>query len=412
MKKIILPVIVIFMLFFIAACQKNDDVILDIASVPEFDDIVVDRYTDFQTLDLPPDVSVELEDGSKIDVLVAWDQARQVYEQATAGLVILEGRLIPTGMIVNTQSLTISVSVTIEGVDMLETIRRKPQFTILDEAISVAGLETYFSTEDERTLLAPNNTAFYQFFASYGLSKAELMARDDLTDILSYHVIQRKHEKATLEGITPAQLASMEGDFISFEFEENLLINTYARIVESDMEATNGMVHEVDQVLLPESVASTLTETIIDDDFFDTFRDILLDSDLFTGLLLTGQIDLSGNTQVTLLAPNDEAFDALLANYGVTIERLLEFDRIDEILLNHLIVERYSQNDLFLEAPTTVTSAAGESLAVTVVEGDLLIEGADVLDTVDTIEFAIVHVIDQVLITEELREALDLFLES
>jgi uncharacterized surface protein with fasciclin (FAS1) repeats len=412
MKKPVVIMVVILMLIFVASCQRGDDVIRDIQRVPEFAAITVDRYTDFETLDLPLEVTVELEDGDAEDVLVAWDQARKVYEEAKTGTVMLEGRLIPTGMIVNTRGLTIAISVTIEGVDMLETIQRKPQFTILDEAISVAGLEAYFRTDDERTLLAPNNTAFYQFFTSYGLTKADFMARDDLEDILAYHVIERKHERGTLENITPAQLASLEGDYISFEYDESLLINTYAHIVESDMDATNGMVHEIDQVLLPEQVANTLTETIIDDDFFDTFSDILLDSDLFTGLLLTGQIDLTGNTQVTLFAPSDEAFDALLTAYDVTIEELLEFDRIDEILLNHLIVEPYSLNDFYLLAPTTVTSAAGEELEVTVIEGDLLIEGTTVIDTVDTIDFAIVHIIDQILITDELREALELFLQS
>ncbi|MFP4186556.1 MAG: fasciclin domain-containing protein [Acholeplasmataceae bacterium] len=412
MKKMVFSLVVLLLVPLLVSCQGDDDAILAIESVPEFDAITVDRYTDFQMLDLPTEVTVELEDGSTKDVLVAWDQARRDYEEATTGDLVLEGRLIPTGRIVNAQDLTVRIAVTITGVDMLATIRTNPQFTILDEAISVAELEDYFRTEDELTLFAPSNTAFYQFFTSYGFTKDDFLARDDLADILTYHVIERKHEQATLESITPAQLASKEGDFISFEFDENLLINTYASVVESDVEATNGMVHEIDQVLLPEEVASTLTETVIDEDFFDTFSDILLDSDLFTGLLLTEQIDLTGDTQVTLFAPNDDAFDELLETYDVTTEELLEFDRIDEVLLNHLVVERYSLNDLYLNAPTTLTSAAEEELEVTVVEDELLVEGATVSDTVDTVEFAIIHVIDRILITDELEEELELFLRS
>jgi uncharacterized surface protein with fasciclin (FAS1) repeats len=389
------------------ACGEDTPRILDISSVPTLDPIMADTYTSFENLGLPGEVDVTLSDGSQTTVLVAWDTARTVFDASTGTSVTLEGRLILTGLITNSQGLSLDVQVTIERVSLLEAITRQPQFSILEEAIIAAGLETYFETDNTLTLFAPNNQAFTNFFAVYDLDKDAFLALDTLSDILGYHVIERTHSTDAILGFTPVDLISLEGSRMSFTSDEGLLVNSYAHIVDADREATNGILHEIDNVLLPPDVATELSGTFFDESLLDTFAQILTESDIVTALLLSGDISLDGTTELTLFAPSDVAFQTLIESYGITTEDLLAFERIDEVLLNHAVIGSHLADQLYLDAPTSLESIAGNTLSVTVVEGVLMIEDAILESTVDGFPTGQVHVIDKVLLTDELAAALE-----
>jgi uncharacterized surface protein with fasciclin (FAS1) repeats len=407
MKRATALILMLVLSLVLAACREDSPQILDITSVPSLEPIVADTYTSFDDLGLPGDVNVTLSDGSQTTVLVAWDTARTVFAGSTGTSVTLEGRLILTGLITNSQGLSLDVQVTIERVSLLEAITRQPQFSILEEAIIAAGLETYFGTDNTLTLFAPNNQAFTNFFAVYDLDKESFLALDTLADILGYHVIERMHSTDAILGFTPVDLISLEGSRMSFTSDEGLLVNSYAHIVDADREATNGILHEIDNVLLPPDVATELSGTFFDESLLDTFAQILTESDIVTALLLSGDISLDGTTELTLFAPSDVAFQTLIESYGITTEDLLGFDRIDEVLLNHAVIGSYLADQLYLDAPTSLESIAGNTLSVTVVEGVLMIGDATLESTVDGFPTGQVHVIDKVLLTDELASALE-----
>ena len=82
----------------------------------------------------------------------------------------------------------------------------------------------------------------------------------------------------------------------------------------------------------------------------DTIVDIAVENDDFTVLVAavqeTGLVDvLSGNRQLTVFAPTDEAFEDLADELGVDVEDLLELDNLEDILLYHVTSgRRYSES--------------------------------------------------------------------
>ncbi|MCF7932280.1 MAG: fasciclin domain-containing protein [Acholeplasmataceae bacterium] len=406
MKKTIFMIMGLFFAIGLAGCRDDSPTILNIESVPTLATINVDTYTDFDELDLPFEVTVTLSDGTEDTVLVAWDAARVSYLNATTETVVLSGRLILSGFLTNAKGLTLDVTINIARVSLMEAITRQPQFSILEEAVIAVGLSSYFEGDHTLTLFAPNNAAFTNFFTVYGLDKESFLALDDLADILSYHVIERTHSTEAILGFTPLDLVSLEGSQISLTDQEGLLINSYAHIVDGNRESSNGVLHEIDNVLIPPAIATELSGTFFDESLLDTFADILAGSDLVTALILSGQISLDGTTELTLFAPSDTAFQSLIDTYGLTIDELLAFEEIDQILLNHAVIGSYLADQLFLDAPTTLESIAGNNLSVTVVEGTLMIEGARFESTVEGFPVGQVHVIDQVLLTDAMAAAL------
>ena len=124
--------------------------------------------------------------------------------------------------------------------------------TLLKLAIEAELVETLSDEDAEYTVFAPTDAAFDILLEEFELSLDDLLAAPDLiSTILLYHVV---------EGVIPAEeLAEMEsletvqGNVIAVSVDDdgNVLLDETAMVVTADIEASNGIIHVIDAVLLP-----------------------------------------------------------------------------------------------------------------------------------------------------------------
>lgn len=111
---------------------------------------------------------------------------------------------------------------------------------------------------------------------------------------------------------------------------------------------------------------------------------------------LVEQVDMeqvSGGDGYTLFAPNDDAFRALTQDDFAAL--LDEPERIIEILRSHVVSERVTASELAEQSSIDVVS--GERLEVGTSDGNVTVDGAQVVRTDITIGNVVIHVVDQVL---------------
>ncbi|MBZ0302801.1 MAG: fasciclin domain-containing protein [Anaerolineae bacterium] len=138
-------------------------------------------------------------------------------------------------------------------VDSIETISEK-NFVRLTEVIKAAGLDDELMSGDY-TLFAPNDGAFLTLLNELDMSYAELLANGSLLkDVLEYHLVPGT---VTVEDIENGigSLETVNGATLNFGFDPSVsrvTINGGAASVEQpDIYASNGIVHIIDNVLLP-----------------------------------------------------------------------------------------------------------------------------------------------------------------
>merc|ERR1712070_134361 len=94
--------------------------------------------------------------------------------------------------------------------DIVETAISSGNFTVLVEALQTAGLVDALQGAGPFTVFAPTDAAFTALLDTLGVTKAELLARDDLADILKYHVLSGSSVMST--DLAPMQdVTTLEG---------------------------------------------------------------------------------------------------------------------------------------------------------------------------------------------------------
>jgi uncharacterized surface protein with fasciclin (FAS1) repeats len=142
----------------------------------------------------------------------------------------------------------------------------QPQYSTLVAAVKAAGLLSFLdSSKGPLTVLAPNNGAFAALDAAKPGTVASLLAnRAKLSKILQYHVVQGNIE--SFELTTGQKIQTLEKEVVrvtgSGEHINTLRLNDKTRVVEPDLAATNGVVHGIDHVLIPPSIAGATTTTV------------------------------------------------------------------------------------------------------------------------------------------------------
>ena len=127
-------------------------------------------------------------------------------------------------------------------------------FSTLVTAVQAAGLVDTLSSEGPFTVFAPTNAAFEAL--PEGTVEALLADIDTLTAILTYHVVAGAVFAEDVVGIDAA--TSVQGEEIDVTVDGgNVMVNN-ANVVATDIEASNGVIHVIDAVILPPTVAMQL----------------------------------------------------------------------------------------------------------------------------------------------------------
>lgn len=120
------------------------------------------------------------------------------------------------------------------------------RFNTLVQAVQAAGLVETLSGEGPFTVFAPTDEAFAQI--PQETLQAVLADKERLTAILTYHVVPGKLMAADVARST--QLQTVQGQSITVSTEGGVRVDD-ANVIETDIEADNGVIHVIDRVIMP-----------------------------------------------------------------------------------------------------------------------------------------------------------------
>ncbi|MCS7309340.1 MAG: fasciclin domain-containing protein [Armatimonadetes bacterium] len=120
-------------------------------------------------------------------------------------------------------------------------------FKTLVQAVQAAGLVETLSGPGPFTVFAPTDEAFAKIPAE--TLQAVLADKEKLTSILTYHVVPGKLMAADV--VNSTQLQTVQGQSITVRAEGGSVMVDNANVIQTDIEADNGVIHVIDTVIMP-----------------------------------------------------------------------------------------------------------------------------------------------------------------
>ena len=279
---------------------------------------------------------------------------------------------------------------------IVEIAAEDGRFTTLVAAVQAAGLAETLSGEGPFTVFAPTDDAFAAL--PEGTLDSLLLPenKQQLTDILLYHVVPGKVMAEDVVGLN-GQMAdtALEGKQVDVKVDMgSVYLNENVKVIITDIEASNGVIHVVDAVLLPPSEEAAMekldiVDTAISDGRFTT----LVAAVQAAGLAET----LKGEGPFTVFAPTDDAFAALPEG---TLDSLLlpeNKQQLTDILLYHVVSGKVMASDVI--GLTSAPTILGKDATVKVEDGKVFLnDTVQVIITDIETSNGVIHVIDAVLL--------------
>lgn len=119
-------------------------------------------------------------------------------------------------------------------------------FNTLVQAVQAAGLVETLRGEGPFTVFAPTDEAFAQI--PQDTLQAVLADKEKLTAILTYHVAPGKRMAADV--VRSSQIPTVQGQNLTVNTEGGVKVDD-ANVIQTDIEADNGVIHVIDKVLMP-----------------------------------------------------------------------------------------------------------------------------------------------------------------
>jgi uncharacterized surface protein with fasciclin (FAS1) repeats len=268
---------------------------------------------------------------------------------------------------------------------VMSIIEDSPDHNTLESLINSAGLNATLSGTGTFTVFAPTDAAF----AALDPSLAATLTGDPsgkLTKALLYHVLGAEVMSSDLSDGQTATTLFGQDITVTINNMMEVFINT-AQVTAPDLDATNGVVHVIDEVILPPNV--TVADVVINSSVHETLEGAVIAADL-AGTLS----DLNSN--FTVFAPTDDAFAAL----DPSVLNILTSNadtKLKNALLYHVLGAEVMSSDL--SDGQTATTLFGQDITVTIdANGGVMINNANVIIADIPTFNGVVHVLDAVIL--------------
>ena len=289
------------------------------------------------------------------------------------------------------------------------------EHTSLVAALTHANLVGVLSGEGPYTVFAPTDAAFEEM----GLNLSDFDTEeenDTLEMILSYHVAMGSVMASELEDGMEINSLIQEPITVNI-YGQDVVLNSYANVTTADVETSNGIIHIIDKVLMPPSLTTVTppvgeicydmdthtvdlskTEETCDEmwipsvDIPTTAAATTIHTSLVAALekanLTTA---LKGEGPFTVFAPSDAAFTAA----GISLDDF-DADTLANILTYHVVSGKVMSTDL--SNGMMATALNGGTLVFSISEGNVSVNGANVILANVPVSNGVIHVIDKVMI--------------
>jgi transforming growth factor-beta-induced protein len=281
---------------------------------------------------------------------------------------------------------TATIEPTPKPMDIVETAVADGRFKTLAAALTAAGLVDTLKGAGPFTVFAPTDEAFSKLPAGTIDELLKPENKQKLADILLYHVVAGKVMAADVVKLTSAP--TVLGKDVTIKVDMGNVYVNEAKVIITDIETSNGVIHVIDSVLLPPA-DKTIVDVAVADGRFKT---------LVAALQAAGLVDtLKGVGPFTVFAPTDEAFAKLPAG---TIDTLLKPEnkqKLTDILLYHVVAGKVMAADVV--KLTSASTVLGKDVTITVKDGKVFLNGTvQVIITDIETSNGVIHVIDAVLL--------------
>ncbi|WP_113926057.1 fasciclin domain-containing protein [Cognataquiflexum aquatile] len=279
--------------------------------------------------------------------------------------------------------------------NVVEVAASNSNFSTLVSAVQTAGLVPTLSGTGPFTVFAPTNDAFNRFLTANGLTATQLLASDALGETLTYHVVGAL---VPASSVSAGKVTSVSGDpfYVSIAPNNEIWINGNTKITATDVMASNGIIHVLDNVITPptQSIAQiAIASTTAAQPEFTQLVAALVRANL------AGAFQGGFDDDLTVFAPTDAAFRNLYAALGVTSVDEIPLETLTAVLQYHVVPARAFSQDLRQGAslPTLLT---GKNLTVNL--SDLKINDAGLVAEALNIHATngVIHVIDKVMLPQ------------
>ncbi|MEO1439403.1 MAG: transporter substrate-binding domain-containing protein, partial [Chloroflexota bacterium] len=340
-------------------------------------------------------------------------------------------------------------------------------FNTLVAAVEAAGLaETLSDPEATFTVFAPTDEAFAAALDALGLTAGELLEdTETLTAILTYHVLAQEVNSEAIGtlaegGNLPINIETVNGELLTVSIgdDDSVMVND-ATVVAVDVEADNGVIHVIDNVILPPSMVEAMLapemaeteeameemaeteEAMMEEEMMETEEammddmateeammeeesvgsvvDVAVAADGFETLVAA--VEAAGLVETlaaedatyTVFAPTDEAFAAALDALGLTAEELLaDTETLTAILTYHVLGQEVNSEAIGTLAeggnlPIDIETVNGELLTVSIGDDDsVMVNDATVVAVDVEADNGVIHAIDAVILPPSMVEAM------
>ena len=278
-----------------------------------------------------------------------------------------------------------------------------PRFSILVDALTRTNLVSVVDDENASlTVFAPNNDAFTDALNALGLADLDALeaalGTDGLRNVLLYHVLGAEVKAADVaNGYAATEATNADGDKLSIYLNADMgvMINGSSEVENADIDASNGVIHEIKAVILPLSIAELLA---VNPEY----------SSLVTALgVADGNLDsvLSdpATGPVTVFAPNDQAFgqllsDLMLNDLNELVNAIGGTGALADVLLYHVAAGNITSDEVMDGAVTTLQ---GTDFTISTAGGVTITDGQGVTTNVTSFDIqgtnGVAHGLDYVL---------------
>jgi transforming growth factor-beta-induced protein len=280
-----------------------------------------------------------------------------------------------------------------------------PQFSVLVAAVQKAGLASALADGSKKyTVFAPTNAAFTALLNQLGVTNGlDGVSVEQLKPILLYHVLGAEVRSAAA---TAAAMANQKVDALGGKVKLSLVGSTIkldgrSSVVTADVAASNGVIHVIDQVLLP-----SITDIATTDARFSSLAAALSLADTATPSpnLVTALDDDASTTGFTVFAPTNDAFTTLVnalkgndmgATTGISALTSFRPDQVGPVLRYHALSGRVLAKDVPANAQVT---GLGGKLSVTRSASGVTVDGTPVVVADVLASNGVIHVVGKVLL--------------
>jgi uncharacterized surface protein with fasciclin (FAS1) repeats len=268
-----------------------------------------------------------------------------------------------------------------ETADIVMTAANAGSFSTLLTALDVASLTSALQGPGPFTVFAPTDAAFADIdpeVLTDLLADTELLAA-----VLTYHVVPGRYTAADVAGLSSAP--TLNGKAVTLSYDGSTVMVDGATVVAPNIEASNGIIHVIDQVILPEPIADIVQ--------------VAKGAEIFSTLLAAVEAaslteTLKGDGPFTVFAPTDAAFAAI--DPDALNALLADADALAAVLTYHVVPGYFGASEVL--ANDFLTTANGAQAAISLDgEGNPRIDDALIVTTDIGARNGIIHVIDRVI---------------